>query len=283
VRKPLLRRRRARGEPPGRTLPLAGTPTVSFVDAHPFAFFSGYPSSLHVFASLIEENGLRLASPPSYVFLGAENTADYQRGAIERVTGARVSDQYGFAEGCGNASCCEQDRYHEDWEFGVLECGEPEAQPDGSTRGRILATGFANDACPFIRYDVGDTATWAPSARKCACGRDSTVIERIEGRNEDYIVTPEGARFMRLDHLWREMHGMREVQAVQREPGAVVIRYVPRQSFHPGDELVIRERARSWLSPTMRVEFEQVDEIPRASGGKFKQIVSELAQRVERA
>lgn len=254
---------------------------AKFVDSHRFPYFVGYPSFLHMFANLLEDQGIELKSHPYYVFLGAENTYDFQRETIERVLKTRVTDQYGFAEGAGNASKCEYDVYHEDWEFGVLECEDPTLMGDGSTRGKIVATGFSDYGFPFIRYEVGDTAVWAPPGYQCRCGRHSRVILRIEGRTEDYVITPEGMRVMRFGYLFKDTESIKEAQVVQREEGSIVIRLVKRETYSSFVEDHIRNQVRNWISPSLKVYFEYVDEIPRSSSGKFRAVVSELRQNHE--
>lgn len=249
-----------------------------FVDSHGFEYFIGYPSFIHTFSLLLEEHGLELRSHPKYVFLGAEKTHDFQRSAIERVLKSRVTDQYGFSEGAGNASKCEHGVYHEDWEFGILECGEPEQLEDGSVRGKIVATGFADYAFPFVRYEVGDTAVWAPKEYQCPCGRKSRVLTNIEGRNEDYVITPEGMRVMRFDYLFKDTETIKEAQVIQREEGAIVIRVVRRETYSRSVEDSIREQVENWISPRLKVYFEYVDEIPRSKSGKFRAVVSELTR-----
>lgn len=259
--------------------PAHAAEVAAFIDRHGFDYFVGYPSVIHEFVRSLQDCGLTLSRPPSYVFLGAEGLEEYQRDAIVAATGACISDQYGFAEGCGNASRCECGSYHEDWEFGVLECHEPALDADGARSGKVLATGFANQAFPFIRYVVGDSGTWSKEGFRCPCGRESAVLTRIEGRNEDYIITPEGARVMRFGHLFKETDGIREAQVVQREADSILIRYVPRAGFSSADEDKVRRQVHEWVSAGMRVEFEAVPEIPRSASGKFKPVVSELGDR----
>ncbi len=115
---------------------------VKFLDEQPFVFWSGYPSFVYSLIQQATEQGLALSNPPRAITLGAENTYEYQRAAMEAFTGAVVTDHYGFAECCGNASKCEEGVYHEDFEFGVMECVDPEPLPDGGVRGKIVCTGF---------------------------------------------------------------------------------------------------------------------------------------------
>lgn len=247
------------------------------LDAFGTRFFSGYPSIVHVYCRLVAEAGLTLRHPPAFVFTGAENILDAQRRDIERVTGAVLTDQYGFTEGCGNASQCEHFDYHEDFEYGVLECGDPQPLPDGGQQGRILATGFASRGFPLIRYDVGDIGTWAPADHRCACGRESRVLRRIEGRVDDYVVTPEGRRIMRFDYLFKETAGIREAQVVQERLDTIRVLAV----MEPGADAAreserVREMTREWISPTLRVSFEVVPSLPRKPNGKLQAVVCAL-------
>lgn len=249
---------------------------VDYLNYKNIMYFSGYPSQIAQFCSLVESEGLELSAKPHYVFPGAEAVQHFQKSLIERVLGATIAEQYGFSEGCGNASQCEHGNYHEDWEFGVLECLNGIQNSDGTITGKIVATGFANYVFPFIRYEIGDTATWAPEDYKCPCGRSSRVLLAIDGRSEDYVITPEGNRVMRFDYLFKETTGIEEAQIVQRTLGAIIVRYVPRATFEKSDLDCIRKVAREWISPGLGIEFEQVDQIPRTSSGKFKPVVSEL-------
>ena len=103
------------------------------------------------------------------ITLGAEKCYDVQKKIIHKVTGALITDQYGISEGCANASKCQYGNYHEDSEFSYLECSDKVQNKDGSYTGKIIATSLINNTFPFIRYQTGDTATWAPNNFKCPC------------------------------------------------------------------------------------------------------------------
>jgi len=99
---------------------------------------------------------------------------------------------------------------------------------------------------------------------------------RVEGRCDDYIVTPEGARIARLDYLFKDALNVREAQIVQEQLGEITIRLVRREAYGSKDEMEIRSDIRSWLSPSLRVRFEYVQEIEREPSGKFRGVVSHL-------
>lgn len=246
---------------------------IDFLNSHSFVFYSGYPSIIHMLALHGSAAGLMLQSPPRAVFTGAENLLDFQRRDIQRFTGAVLTDQYGCSEGCGNASHCPEFVYHEDFEFGILE--GIELQP-GNPAKSIVCTGFANDAFPLIRYEVGDTGTWRDYGVPCRCGRQSSVLLRIEGRKDDYVVTPEGTHIMRFDYVFKDALNVKEAQIVQEQLGGISVKLVRRDAYGTKDEVSIKREIQRWISPTLKVRFEYVPEIEREAGGKFRAVVSRL-------
>lgn len=252
---------------------------MRFLGSRDFVYYSGYPSVIHALAAAARAQGIDLERRPQWVFTGAENVLDYQRRDIEAFTGARISDQYGFSEGCGNASQCESFVYHEDFEFGYLEADGSDTG-DGAQQANIVATGFACPQFPLIRYSVGDTAIWENSRFRCRCGRESRAIRGIEGRIDDYVVTPEGRRIMRFDYVFKDTTNVRECQVVQERLGAIVLRAVIRPGYGARDEVFIRSEIARWISPLLEVRFEYVDEIERGANGKFRAVKSLLTRSV---
>jgi len=254
-------------------------PIVSFLNDHSFDFYAGYPSIIHALALAAREKGLGLTTPPRVIVTGAENVLAPQRRDITAFTGAVMTDQYGASEGCGNASHCPAFVYHEDFEFGILECEDPAPGGDGRWRGGILCTGFANPEFPFIRYRIGDTALWENPASICPCGRRSCALLAIEGRLDDYVITPEGNRIMRFDYLFKDTQNIRECQVVQDKLGEITIRVVRRPEYSAKDETLVVDEVHRWISPRLGVVFDYVSEIPRETNGKFRAVKSLLPKQ----
>lgn len=247
---------------------------VAFLNSRSFEFYSGYPSVVHMLASNAVEAGLRLTSRPRVIFTGAENILDFQRRDIEAFTGAVLTDQYGTTEGCANASSCPTFVYHEDFEFGVMEGIQREPADCSKT---VVCTGFACDAFPFIRYEVGDSGVWKDGAG-CPCGRNSSVLMRLEGRTDDYVITPEGAHIMRFDYLFKDSLNIREAQIIQDKLGEIRVLVVRRSAYATKDEMEIRRNIKSWVSPSLNVTFDYVNDIPRERNGKFRAVLSRLSR-----
>jgi len=240
-----------------------------------FVYYSGYPSILFFLATLIADMNLKITKFPKVIFTGAEALLYHQRNKISKVFNCLVTDQYGFSEGCGNASRCENDLFHEDFEYGVLECNNPVKNDDGSYTGSVLATGFTNLAMPFIRYEVGDTATWLDI--DCKCGRKSKTIREVNGRNEDFVITPEGNKILRFDYIFKDTSSIIESQVVQRELGSITIRIVKRSNYNNEKmETHLKKEVNSKISKTLKVSFEYINEIERDATGKFRAVKTYL-------
>ena len=89
-------------------------------------------------------------------------------------------------------------------------------------------------------------------------------------------MTPEGARIARLDYLFKDALNVKEAQIIQEQLGAIQIRVVRRAAYGTRDEQEIRRDVSTWLSPSLDVQFEYVEEIPREQNGKFRAVLSRL-------
>ena len=250
---------------------------AQFINNKHFRFFVGYPSIIYELALLCNQTKQKITAPPEYIFTSAEKVYDYQRTAIQEVfPGSEIVEHYGFSEEACCASQCECGIYHEDFELGHLELHEPYCA-ENKLNGTLLATGFQNLGMPFIRYEIGDRAVF--SERQCECGRHNQVIENIEGRNEDYVITKDGMRFTRLDYLLKDTKSIAEAQIVQRKIGQIIVRVVRKYGFNELEEQMIRKIVHDQFSENLEVEFEYVDFIKRTKAGKFRFIVNELIKK----
>lgn len=221
-------------------------------------FIHGYPSSLYLLAQA--GGGYK----PKAIFTASETLLDFQRVAIERAFGAKVFNWYGNTELTCNIVECAAGNLHYRTDYGVLELLDD---------GTMIVTGLNNPVMPLIRYKVGDRAV--AKAGTCPCGVAFPLIERVEGRIEDYIRTPDGRFVGRMDHLFKDARHVREAQIVQTRLDEIVIRVVSEPGF---DEQVVLKEARQRLGDSIKIRFEHVTAIERTAAGKFRFIVSQLPQ-----
>jgi phenylacetate-CoA ligase len=193
------------------------------------------------------------------------------RTAIETFFRCRCYDMWGQAEGVGMAMECEMGRLHVVPEIGILEILKPDGTPcvPGET-GEIFATGLLHPGMPLIRYQTGDFASWA--AKPCACGRKTAVLESLEGRVDDYLVTVDGRQIGRLSTAIKRSPSIHSAQIVQDRPGHAWLLVRPGDTYRTGDVdpviADIRERIGAF-----DFDVVEVAEIPKTPAGKTKLVV----------
>ena len=244
-----------------------------------------YPSLAHLFATYARDAG-RKTKVFDLVLLGSEMLYDFQRRELESVLQATVRIHYGHVEACALFGYCERSNdYHVQLEYGLVEFLREDGCPAAAGEvGEIVATNFANRALPLIRYRTGDLAQ--PSDGRCVCGRDYPLVQKIQGREGDFIRTPAGAthspilvEFLMDELLLEGCDGFSDLQIVQDRLDEVVVRVVPGKTFSPADADRFCTRLAERLGPDMRVHSELVDVIPRTVRQKKSLIVSHLPPR----
>ena len=142
-------------------------------------FLRGYPSSLYLLAKFLENEQFDLSIKG--IFTASEQLHPEQRNLIEKVFSTKVFDHYGQAETTVMFHDCEYGRMHEDWEYGFSELNK---QKNGTYE--LVGTNLHNYAFPLLRYQTGDIV--AKHSNVCKCGRNSMVLDSINGRASDFIV-----------------------------------------------------------------------------------------------
>ena len=232
----------------------------------------GYPSSISLLAQLMLERNLSAPESVRIITTGAENLLDSQRETIRKAFKCEVREHYGLAESVANISECEYGRLHVDEDFSGVEFVPVNSETD---QYRIVGTNWSNPAFPLFRYDTGDIATLSDE-EECPCGRLGRIVERIEGRREDYVVLPSGARIGRLDHIFKDMVSVRSAQIYQPSRSRVVLRIVEGEAYDEESEAKVLREARKRLGEEIDIDIEYRDQIPTTDSGKLKFVVSDI-------
>jgi phenylacetate-CoA ligase len=228
----------------------------------------GYPSLLALLAGHLLETDSDLGYQVRWVTTGAENLLPWQVELMRRAFGVSPRQHYGQAEAVANLSECESGLLHVDEDFSWVEF----LPAPGGTH-RIVGTNLSNPATPLLRYDTGDTVT--VDDRTCPCGRAGRTVSRIDGRLEDYVLLPSGARVGRLDHAFKDLTNAREAQIRQRSREHVVVHVVPGPDWSSQDEERLIREMRLRLGDELRLEVAYVERIERTASGKLRFVVSE--------
>ena len=239
-------------------------------------FLRGYPSALCEFARLAAPLGDLKSLGIRAISTNSETLLDFQRDHLQAAFGCRVFDVYSqWEQVCVIADCERQTRHHQ-MEYGVLELlDEQGVRIDGPGRtGEVVATGLVNRAMPLIRYQTRDLARFGSTP--CPCGRAHTVVEQIDGRIEDAVLTPEGRRIGRLDAAFKDNPGFDAAQIVQEEAGAIRVRLVRNSRLRDGDLLTLEKHLRDRVGPGLKIQFEFADCIGPDTNGKIRFVVNKL-------
>lgn len=261
----------------------------AYVDAlrrHRVRYVFGYASSLHSLARLAAERGIALPAM-RVAIANAEPIYSYQREEIGAAFQCPVRETYGMAEMVAAASECGEGSLHAWPDVGVAEVlhDEDDSPAAPGESGRLVATGLVNREMPLIRYDVGDRVRFAPESRACACacGRRLPILEQIEGRSDDVVVTPDGRRVGRFDPVFKADFPIREAQIVQEAPDRLVVSVVPASGWLPEHAEDLRRRVAMRVGGSMTVAVESVEGIPRTKAGKFRAVVRRYRDEKEAA
>ena len=239
-------------------------------------YVMSYPSSLHLVARAMLESGRKLPQGRlRAIFTSSESLLAFQQATIQEAFSAPIWDRYGTSEFAVSMTSCALGNLHVDMEYCIVEV-EPEEEADDQLRGSLIVTGLGNNATPFLRYRIGDVGTRL--RRPCPCGRAGDAFSDVDGRNEDYVMTPDGRLVGRLDHIFKKQTDILEAQILQDSKEAIEIVLVPGQRYDDKSEQRLLREVRMRLGEEIHVDIRPVQAIPRERNGKFRAVKSRIGR-----
>lgn len=241
----------------------------------------GYPSSLSLIGEHARKRGHRLDSLGIKVaFVTSERLYDHQRESISADFGCPVANGYGARDAGFIAHECPSGGMHISAEDVVVEIVDSagRAVPAG-TSGEIVVTHLATEDFPFVRYRTGDIGIL--DDRSCACGRGLPMLREIQGRTTDFVIAADGTIMhgLALIYAVRDLPGVEAFKIVQHALDHVEVQLVVKPPFSTDDEAKIVEAYRARLGAGVRVEINRLQAIPNEKSGKFRYVISHLANR----
>ena len=155
-------------------------------------FLKGSPATLLVLASFLKEAAVTDVSFDA-VFTTGDLITQTIRETVEQVLNTTVSDSYGQMERVVSISQCEHGSYHVHADYGYFEIEEDkELSTDDLLVGEVIGSTFYTKAMPLIRYNVRDLIQVRRKQQVCPCKRNFPVIDKLFGRTQDLVLTPDG-------------------------------------------------------------------------------------------
>lgn len=252
----------------------------------------GRPSVYWDLANALREKGI-VPPSPRLITGGAEVLFPHVRKLLEDVFRCRVADYYNCEEGGNLAWECpaNPELMHPNtatvWIESVNQQGF--SVPYGK-EGNLIITNLYNYSMPFIRYETGDRGILLEPG-KCTCGFDGPVMRLTEGRNENYIVLPDGREisprimfnvvntgFPHDKKDWNMIDALHIFQIIQESSDLIEIKVVPGPAYSDSLWRTVEDNIKK-LHPAMRLKVTIVDDLRPEPGKKFHQVLGKLSSR----
>jgi len=242
-------------------------------------YLYGYVSMLDAFACHLldagidgRQLGLKL------VVTTAEVLSEPQRAHLRAAFGCPVQNEYGCGEVGPIAYECPSGALHLMTGHLFVELVGPGDRAVGpGESGEVVVTDLANRATSLVRYRLGDFAV--AGSGPCSCGRGFPTLQRIWGREYDFVETRDGRRFhgeffmYLFEELQQKGIGVPQFQVVQEGPADLAIALL--SPTEPTAEQLTHLKNRIALHlGSMRIAVTRVDRLERARSGKMAVIVN---------
>lgn len=239
-------------------------------------FIVGFPSSVYELCQIADSRGLRLNKKVRAFFPTAETVLPEHREVISRVLGCKLVDQYASSEGAPFILECKQGNLHIHPLTGIFEVVDKNMQP--SEEGEILVTSFTTHGTPLVRYRIGDSIKLAPSESSCPCGSLFPLVQKIEGRSTDYILSPTKGKVNlgNISNSTKDVKGIIKFQVLQSEMNNVDVLVVANEAFNTSQKNKFTQALRERFGSEMTLNLAIVDDIPTEKSGKFRIVKNNL-------
>jgi len=252
-----------------------------FLEKSSKPFLYGYAHTVFLFADFLEKKN-HLGVNAGGIVSGGMVLHNWQREKIERVFNCKVINRYGCEElGLIACECERQEGLHVNSYSKYVEIIDNRGEPAMAGEiGRLIITDLTNYGMPFIRYNIEDMAV--AGNRSCSCGRTLPLLERIEGRESDFVITPDAIMVSGIsltDNFGANIPGVVQLQIVQDRINHINIRIVKDSSFNRESIEIISRLNKKFFGNKMNFSCELIDEIPLEASGKIRFVISKISEK----
>lgn len=230
-------------------------------------FLRCYPDPLDFFCRFLQKKGYDV--PPVE---GINTTGNIlypaARSRIEETFQTTIFDSYSCEGGAVFYQSEKEDAYLGADEYAVTEILDREGNDvSPGENGRLITTDLWNTEVPFIRYDTQDIVTRGKSDLNS--GRSLTRIDKIDGRDCDILITPDGR--LVIVHVFtiffEHYDSVDQFQAIQESDDRFQILLVVNEKFTSKDFNEIKKYWTEYFGEGASLEINIADSIlPRNSG-----------------
>ena len=244
----------------------------------------GYPCSFTLMAGMAAAAGLDLTELSrrglQVICTTSEMLTDVDRQIISEAFGVPVYDSYGLREAGLVGHECSEGTMHCVEEQLILETIDPQTLEPTDGEGELVVTNIVSEVMPIIRYRTGDIVTLVDEP--CPCGRTLRSIRISGGRAVDFVVTKDGRWFAGYSFIYicRSVKGIVKFQVHQERKGQLRVLLVTDGRFPADGAEQVRQAALARLKSDEDILVEQVDDIRPAASGKYRPVISKVAEEL---
>ena len=235
-------------------------------------FIVGFPSSILEIAKYGLKNNFKIKKGTiSAIFPTAESITPENKLLIEEFFKSKLYDQYASSEGAPFIFECKKNNLHLEFQSGVFEVLD--SNNKDSLSGRLILTSFTTLGTPLVRYDIGDSIEL--SNNTCSCGNNNPLVEKILGREDDYIFSTENGKINlgNISNTLKDTKGIKKFQVIQNELNKINIRIViDVLSYNKEIENIFIKNWRDRVGEKMKIEINYVSDIAVAYSGKYRMV-----------
>lgn len=233
-------------------------------------FIVGFPSSVYEICQIAKSKGLKYSGKVKVFFPTAETVLPEHRKIIGEVLGCKLVDQYASSEGAPFILECNEGNLHIHPLTGIFEVVDDKLQPSNS--GQMLVTSFTTHGTPLVRYKIGDSITLMSNQKKCECGSIFPIVEKIQGRTTDYILSPTYGKVNlgNISNSTKDVKGIICFQLIQNSINHIDLKIVCSDDFNKEQEFKFIKSLRERVGDEITLDINYVDEIAKEKSGKFR-------------
>lgn len=239
-------------------------------------YLVGFPSSMVDIARFGLYNGLSFEHDSiKAIFPTAETVTQEVRNDLEKFFKAKVYDQYASSEGAPFIFECSEGNLHLELRSGIFEVLDENNNP--AMEGNLILTSFTTYGTPLIRYNIGDRLL--KSNRTCICGNNNPLVERIMGRIDDFIYSPQNGKINlgNVSNTLKNTKGIKRFQVVQEELNAIkILLEIDERHYTETVKATFLKNWRDRVGPNMNITLTNVENIPVAKSGKFRIVINKI-------
>ena len=235
----------------------------------------GITDPIYRFAHYIIESNLK-TFPIDGIHLGGQTLMPRHIKIIGKAFKTdKIYDGYGATEfGTVAQQCKEMGKWHYVPIIHYLEVVDNNfKEVSAGVQGQFIVTNLWKRNMPLIRYQIDDIAVMTDE--KCTCNRGFPMVEKIEGRRIQSVVSPKHTYMTPLPifEIMEKFNNVEDFLIEQRKENTVtVLLKMKSGEFSEIQQLTMRKDINRYLDYPMKLEYEYIDEIKPLPNGKIMRV-----------